>query len=284
MNGRNFLDLALLVPGVSPTNIGSTQLFAETSAVPGAGPLGRQPAQLLEQLHRRRPVGQRRRGRAERHPVRRRRGRSVPGGDVGRAGRARPRARRLHQRRHQERHQRAARRPLRLLPRRPLQRARMRCSGTKLPMTQQQYGAQPRRPDRARSHVLLRERRAAAARSDRAWSRSRRRTSTAINARLAAVGYPGAPVTTGIYPNPVHSTNFLGKVDHQFSGARSAQRPLQPLRRRRRATRAAPAALNAPSASAALDNIDQTVAVSNTLDAVAARRSTKRARSSRTAT
>ena len=35
MNGRNFLDLALLAPGVSPTQIASTQLFPETSAVPG---------------------------------------------------------------------------------------------------------------------------------------------------------------------------------------------------------------------------------------------------------
>ena len=37
MNGRQFLDIALLVPGVSPPNLGSTQLFAETSAVPGVG-------------------------------------------------------------------------------------------------------------------------------------------------------------------------------------------------------------------------------------------------------
>ena len=36
-NGRSFLDLALLVPGVSPTNTAATQLFAETSAVGGQG-------------------------------------------------------------------------------------------------------------------------------------------------------------------------------------------------------------------------------------------------------
>jgi hypothetical protein len=36
LNGRQFLDVALLVPGVSPTNVASTQVFPETSAVPGA--------------------------------------------------------------------------------------------------------------------------------------------------------------------------------------------------------------------------------------------------------
>ncbi len=37
MNGRNYVDLALLVPGVSKTNTGNNERFAETSAVPGTG-------------------------------------------------------------------------------------------------------------------------------------------------------------------------------------------------------------------------------------------------------
>ncbi len=37
LNGRNVLDLALLVPGVSRTNTRNTERFAETSAIPGTG-------------------------------------------------------------------------------------------------------------------------------------------------------------------------------------------------------------------------------------------------------
>jgi hypothetical protein len=37
LNGRNYLDLALLAPNVSRTNLRSTDRFAETSAVPGTG-------------------------------------------------------------------------------------------------------------------------------------------------------------------------------------------------------------------------------------------------------
>lgn len=37
LNGRNYLDLALLVPNVSRTNTRSSERFAETSAVPGTG-------------------------------------------------------------------------------------------------------------------------------------------------------------------------------------------------------------------------------------------------------
>ena len=37
LSGRNYFDVALFAPGVSPTNTAANQLFAETSAVPGQG-------------------------------------------------------------------------------------------------------------------------------------------------------------------------------------------------------------------------------------------------------
>ena len=111
LNGRNFLDVALLVPGVSPPNIGSTQLFAETSAVPGVGlSVGSQrnfsnsfivdglsandDAAGLSGM----PYGV---DAVEQFQV-------VTSGGQAELG---PRARRLRQRRHPQRHQPAARRP-----------------------------------------------------------------------------------------------------------------------------------------------------------------------------
>ena len=85
-----------------------------------------------------------------------------------------------------------------------------------------------------------------------------------INARLAATGYPGSPVTTGIYPNPVHSANILGKIDHQISGSDQLSVRYAAYHVTSDNSRGA-GALNAPTASAGLDNIDHAIAFGNTL-------------------
>jgi hypothetical protein len=86
----------------------------------------------------------------------------------------------------------------------------------------------------------------------------------AINARLAAIGYRGTGVSTGLYPNPVHSTNVLVKADHRLSqrdqfGVRYSMYGVNSKNSR------GAGAFNAPSASAGLDNTDHTIAASNVL-------------------
>ena len=85
-----------------------------------------------------------------------------------------------------------------------------------------------------------------------------------INARLAAVGYGGPAVATGIYPNPVDTMNVLAKIDHQIRRRASVQRTLRPLRCASTNSRGA-GGLSAPSASADLDNTDQVLAFSHAL-------------------
>lgn len=84
----------------------------------------------------------------------------------------------------------------------------------------------------------------------------------AINARLAAGGYQGPPITTGVYPNTIDTANFLAKVDHEFNEKDrfTVRYSLYDVHARNSRN---VGALNAPSASAGLDNIDQTVAFSN---------------------
>lgn len=261
MNGRNFLDLALLVPGVSPTNVASTQLFAETSAVPGGGlSIGSQRnlsnnfivdglsanddaaglsgmpygVDAVDQFQVVTSGGQAELGRAlggYLNIV------TKSGTNVWHGG-------------------------LYSYVRDDSLNAPNALTGAVLPMSQKQYGASLGGP-------LVRDRMFFFANAEqRSLHQSGLVTIapenvSAINARLAAVDYPASPIATGVYPNPVDSTTLLGKVDRQISGQDQISFRYSQYNVLSDNARGA-GALNAPSASAGLDNVDRTVAVSNT--------------------
>ena len=261
LNGRNFLDLALTIPGVSPANIGSTQLFPETSAVPGvslsiasqrnlsnsfvvdglsanddaAGLSGMTySVDAIEQFQVITSGAQAEFGRAlggYLNIVTKSGTNSMQGDayvylrdDALNAGNA--------------------------------------ITGTTLPMQRWQYGASLGGPvvrDRAFYFANV-ERRQLDQFGLVTIAPEAART---INDRLASTGYRGPPVATGLYADPVRSTNVLSRVDHQVGGA-----DILTLRYSAYDVRASNArgagGLSAPSASAALDNIDHSAAVSNT--------------------
>jgi hypothetical protein len=261
MNGRNFLDLALLVPGVSPTNVGSTQLFAETSAVPGQGisiasqrnlsnsfvvdglsanddaaglsgiPYG---VDAVEQFQVITSGGQAELGRAL-------------GGYVSVVTKSGTNV--LHGTMYD-------------FYRDDKLNAPNALSKTTLPMSQQQYGGSvggPLRRDRTFYFSNIERKQL----DQTGLVTVLPQNVTAINNRLSTAGYPGSSISTGVYPNPVHSTTVLGKVDHQISG--SDQLMVRYSMYDITSTNARGAgALNAFTASAALDNLDQAVAFGNT--------------------
>jgi hypothetical protein len=217
MNGRQFLDLALLVPGVSPTNTASNQLFAETSAVPGQGlsvgsqrnfsnsfivdglsanddaaglsgiPYG---VDAIEQFQVVTSGGQAELGRALGGYINivTKSGTNVEHGNL--YGYFRDDS---------------------LNAPNPL-------SGTTLAMNQKQYGGSiggPLAKNRTFYFANLEQRRL----DQSGLVTIPAATVATIDARLGAVGYPGALLSTGVYSNPVNSTNVLGKIDHQISGA-----------------------------------------------------------------
>ncbi len=262
LNGRSFLDIALLVPGVSPTNVNSTQMFPETSAVPSISlSVGSQRnlsnnfivdglsanddaaglsgitygVDAVEQLQVVTSGGQAELGRAL-------------GGYVNVVTRSGTNV--LHGTVYDY-----------------IRDARFNAAnaltGTTLPMKQAQYGASiggPLLKDRTFYFGNVEQRRL-----DQSGLTTIPAASVAVvNARLAAVGYQGPLVATGVYPVPVDSSNVLAKVEHQVSGAdqlgvRYAEYDISSANSR------GAGGLNAPSASAGLDSRDRMAAFNNTL-------------------
>lgn len=260
LNGRNFLDLALLIPGVSPTNTGSNQLFAETSAVPGQGiSVGSQRnfsnsfivdglsanddaaglsgvfygLDTVQEFQVVTSGGQAELGRAlgGYMNVVTKSGTNTLHGDLY-----------------------GYFRNQRFNAANPL-------SNGKLPMTQAQYGASVGGPvvaDRTFYFGNM-ERRDL---NQSGLTTISPANVAAVNARLDAIQFSGPRLSTGIYPNPVHMTTAMGKLDHQFSARDqfSVRYSLYDVNSRN--ARGA-GALNDASASSGLDTTDQTLAVSN---------------------
>jgi hypothetical protein len=262
LNGRNFQELALVVPGVSPTNLNSTQLFPETSAVLGASlSVGSQrnlsnnfivdglsanddaaalggityAVDAVEQFQVVTSGGQAELGRAL-------------GGYMNVVTRSGTNV--LHGTAYAYVRDDGLNAPNSL-------------SGTTLPMDQWQYGGSlggPIARNRTFYFANIEQRRL-----DQTGLTTIATPSTAlINARLASAGYHAPPVATGIYPNPIDSTNLMGKIDHEANargrfGVRLSLYDVSSQNAR------GAGGLNAPSASSNLDNLDRTIAASHTI-------------------
>jgi Carboxypeptidase regulatory-like domain/TonB dependent receptor len=260
LNGRNFLDLALLVPGVSPTNTASNQLFAETAAVPGQGiSVGSQRnfsnsfivdglsnnddaagltnayfgLDVVQEFQVVTSGGQAEFGRAL-------------GGYVNMVTNSGTNA--LHADLY------GYLRNQRFNAANPL-------INQVLPLTQLQTGASvggPIKRDRTFyfANFELRQQ------NQSGLITISPANVAAINARLLAAGYQGSLISTGIYPNPIHMRNFLGKVDHQFSMRDQASFRYSLYDVDSNNSRGA-GALSAVSAAAGLNDADNTIAASN---------------------
>jgi hypothetical protein len=140
--------------------------------------------------------------------------------------------------------------------------ARNSLSGTRLPMSQSQYGANVGGPIVSNRTFYF------ANVEQRGLDQSGLVTISpedvnAINAELTTVGYQAPLVSTGLYPNPVDSTNILAKIDHHLSGGNRLGLRYSLYDVSSSSSRGA-GGTGAPSAASDLDNLDQTIAVSST--------------------
>ncbi len=260
LNGRNYFDLALFVPGVSPTNTAANQLFAETSAVPGQGiSIGSQRnfsnsfiidgvsanddaagvagafigLDVIDEFQVVTSGGQAELGRALGgyvNVVTKSGGNTMHGDAYGYFRNSRFNAANA-------------------------------LSNTVLPMTQAQYGA-------SLSGPLVRDKTFYFVNFEARDLNQSGLVSIApsnvavINARLADVGYPGPQISTGDFSNPVHNENVFAKADHRISGSDQFSARYSFYHVDSTDSRGA-GGLSAPTASANLRDTDQTVAASN---------------------
>ena len=260
LSGRNYLDIALFVPGVSPTNTAANQLFAETSAIPGQGiSIGSQRnfsnsfiidgvsanddaagvagtfigLDTVQEFQVVTSGGQAELGRALGgyvNVVTKSGGNTLHGDVYGYFRNSRFNAANA-------------------------------LSNTVLPLTQAQYGASLSGPaihDKTFYFVNF---------EGRDLNQSGLVTIApsavaAINARLAGVGYPGPLISTGNFRNPVHNQNLFAKVDHKFSDTDQFSAHYSLYHVDSINSRGA-GGLSASTASANLFDTDQTIAASN---------------------
>lgn len=262
LNGRSFLDLTLLVPGVSLTNTASTQLFAETSAVPGQGiSIGSQRnfsnsfivdglsanddaaglvlttygLDVVQEFQVVTSGGQAEFGRAL-------------GGYINMVTKSG--ANDVHG-------------DLYGFFRNQALNAANALTHARLPITQAQYGASLGGPIiKNRTFYFANFEQRLLNQAGSPVITITPANLAAINTRLTSAGYLGPLISTGQYPNPVHSTNFLAKMDHRFNekdqfSARYSLYDVNATNSR------GVGGLSAVSAAAGLSDLDQTIAVSN---------------------
>ena len=260
LNGRNYLDLALLIPGVSPTNTGSNQRFAETSAVPGQGisiagqrnlynsfvidgvSANDDAADLTGTYYSEEVIDQ---------------FQVVTSGGIAEFGRASGGVVNILTKSGTN----DWRGSLYGFSRNQRFDARNPLAPEKDRLTQAQYGVTLGGPLRRDRTFIFSN-----------FEQTRRNYSTvltispaavsAINDRLSAVNYPGPLVSTGIVPASFDTTNFFTRIDHSFNqhnqlSARYSLYHIDAVNSR------SVGGLNAVSRGTGLNDTDQTVQVSN---------------------
>ncbi len=260
LNGRNYLDLALLVPGVSRTNTGSIQRFAETSAVPGtgisiAGQRNLNNSFIVDGLSANDDAAALAGTFYSQEVIRE--FQVVTSGGIAEFGRTSGgvvniltqsgtndwRGRTYGFLRNQ-----------RLDARNPL-------APSKDPLTQAQYGVSiggPLKHDRTFLFANFEQTR----RNDAAVITIRPDRVAIINTRLNQVNFPGPRIETGLVPSGYDVTNFFTRVDHRLNGANlfSARYGLYDLSALNSRT---VGGLNAVSRGTNLDTLDQNISASN---------------------